>query len=73
MPTRQSEIIPRRILAIQSGMAILAVVIGASERIDVVRWAIYLGHPRPKGAMPSSVALPSSSPASFSLWSPFSP
>ena len=43
MPTRPSEIIPRRILAIQSGLAILAVVIGASERVEVVRWALYLG------------------------------
>jgi len=33
-----------RILAIQSGFAILAVVIGASERVGVVRWAFYLGH-----------------------------
>jgi len=44
MPTRPSEIIPRRILAIQSGLAILAVVIGASESVEIVRWALYLGH-----------------------------
>ena len=43
MPTRPSEIIPRRILAIQSGLAILAVVIGASESVEIVRWALYLG------------------------------
>jgi hypothetical protein len=44
MMTRRQESTPRKILAIQSGLAILAVVIGASERIDVVRWAFYLGH-----------------------------
>jgi len=44
MMTRRQESTLRRILAIQSGFAILAVIIGASERVGVVRWAFYLGH-----------------------------
>lgn len=43
MMTRRQESTPRRILAIQSGLAILAVVLGASERVEAVRWALYMG------------------------------
>lgn len=44
MASGHRETIPRRWLAIQGGLAILAIVIGASERVEAVRWALYLGH-----------------------------
>lgn len=40
MPTRLIILVPYRILAIQSGLAILSVVVGASELVDAVRWAL---------------------------------
>lgn len=43
MAIRHQESLSRRILALQSGLAILAIVIGASERVEAVRWALYLG------------------------------
>ena len=43
MAPRSSQSIPRSILAVQGVFAVLSIVIGSSERIEAVRWALPLG------------------------------
>ena len=43
MAPRSSQSIPRSILAVQGVFAVLSIVIGSSERVEAVRWALPLG------------------------------
>ena len=43
MAPRSSQSIPRSILAVEGVFAVLSIVIGSSERVEAVRWALPLG------------------------------
>ena len=43
MAPQFSQSIPRSILAVQGVFAVLSIVIGSSERVEAVRWALPLG------------------------------
>ena len=43
MAPRSSQSIPRSILAVLGVFAVLSIVIGSSERVEAVRWALPLG------------------------------